>query len=88
MKAQNETCATCPCVNGKGYLYAVSTTVLCPCHLPLFGRCLKKCGYSCGKWSPRLIMFGIDLWRSECITLWSCQHLFFCVPQFRRNGLL
>jgi hypothetical protein len=37
MKTQNETCPTCPDGNGKGYLYAAITAILCPCHLPLVG---------------------------------------------------
>ena len=32
-------CETCrPAdVRGKGYLYAVATAILCPCHMPLWG---------------------------------------------------
>jgi mercuric ion transport protein len=40
MKVQNETCPTCSDGNGKGYLYAIITAVLCPCHLPLVGMIL------------------------------------------------
>lgn len=37
MMIQNETCARCSDSKAKGYLYAVMTAVLCPCHLPLVG---------------------------------------------------
>ena len=37
MSKQNEPCATYPEKEGKGYLYAVITAVICPCHLPLIG---------------------------------------------------
>jgi len=37
MSKQNEPCATYPEREGKGYLYAVVTAVICPCHLPLIG---------------------------------------------------
>ena len=32
-------CETCRAsdARGKGYLYAVATAILCPCHMPLWG---------------------------------------------------
>ncbi len=40
MTNRNQTCPTCTDNQGKGYLYAVITAVLCPCHLPLVGMFL------------------------------------------------
>jgi len=37
MKIRNETCPVCSDNTGRGYIYAVITAVLCPCHLPLVG---------------------------------------------------
>ena len=37
MTIKNETCPACSDSKGKGYLYAVMTAILCPCHLPLVG---------------------------------------------------
>ena len=35
MNNQGESCSACAENKGRGYLYAVMTAVLCPCHLPV-----------------------------------------------------
>lgn len=37
---RDQNCPSCADNKGKGYLYAVITAVLCPCHLPLVGMFL------------------------------------------------
>ncbi len=37
MSHLNEPCAAYPEKSGRGYVYAIITAVICPCHLPVVG---------------------------------------------------
>jgi len=37
MSQTNRPCAAYPEKAGRGYVYAVITAIICPCHLPLVG---------------------------------------------------
>jgi len=48
MSKQSQPCAPYPDKERQGYLYAVITAVICPCHLPMIGVFLG--GSAAGAW--------------------------------------
>ena len=60
MSNQNEPYATYPEKEGRGYLYAIITAIICPCHLPLVGALLG--GGAAGAFlAQHFVLFAITL---------------------------
>jgi len=67
MNNQRNSCPACADNKGRGYLYAVMTAVLCPCHLPVFALFLGS-GTASAFFAQNFLFLAITLGVLSLIT--------------------